>query len=70
MAGALGLQGWVRNRLDGTVEALLEGSVETLDKAQVELKTGPSLSSVERVECREESLDSGPLSGFQVRRTV
>jgi acylphosphatase len=70
MAGTLGLQGWVRNRLDGTVEALLEGSAETLDRAQADLRAGPSLSSVERVECREESLDSGPLSGFQIRQTV
>jgi acylphosphatase len=70
MAGSLGLQGWVRNRLDGTVEALLEGSAEALEKARAELRVGPSLAKVERVESHEEASESGPLGRFQIRQTV
>ena len=40
-ARALGLNGWVRNRSDGSVEALLIGSIEAVDALTVWAHHGP-----------------------------
>jgi len=53
-----GLTGWVRNRSDGSVELLAEGPRAALDTLLEEVKTGPSASSVERVEARWEPASS------------
>ena len=45
-----GLTGWVRNRPDGSVELLAEGPRAALDTLLEDLKTGPSGSTVDRVE--------------------
>ena len=57
-----GVAGSVRNRRDGTVEAVFEGEHDDVD-ALVELcRTGPPAADVERVEVTEEPFEG--LSGF------
>jgi acylphosphatase len=53
-----GLSGWVRNRPDGSVELLAEGPRAMLDTLLEEIKTGPSGSTVDRVETRWEPASS------------
>jgi len=49
-ASKMGLRGWVRNRNDGTVEAVFSGE-EDMVKAMIEAcKTGPATSRVESIE--------------------
>jgi acylphosphatase len=49
-AGNLGLTGWVRNRMDGSVEALAEGDKEGLEALIRALKRGSSSSLVHDVQ--------------------
>jgi acylphosphatase len=65
----LGLRGWVRNRLDGTVEAMIDGPADSV-RAMVEAcRTGPAAGLVTRVD--EEGADSEPLApGFTHKPTV
>jgi acylphosphatase len=44
-----GVRGWVRNRRDGTVEALLIGSGDALGAMEVACRRGPSLARVSEV---------------------
>jgi acylphosphatase len=53
-----GLKGWVRNRPDGTVELLAEGPRAALDTLLEDVKTGPSGSTVDRVETNWEPASS------------
>ena len=48
-AGALGLFGWVRNRSDGTVEAVVAGSVAAVGAMLADCRVGPPAASVSRV---------------------
>ena len=58
-AALLGIGGWVRNNLDGTVEAELIGTPDKIDGMMSYLRQGPRLSQVDRVEViREEEIDS------------
>jgi len=45
-----GLRGWVRNRRDGTVEALIIGIDAALGEMEEECRRGPRLSRTDRVE--------------------
>ena len=45
-ATALGLDGWVRNRADGTVEALLAGPAEAVEAMVEACWTGPPAARV------------------------
>ncbi len=49
-AEILGLEGWVRNRRDGTVEALAEGSGDAVEKLIKACWQGPPSALVTRVE--------------------
>jgi acylphosphatase len=53
-AQARGVQGWVRNRPDGVVEAVFEGPVEPVEAMCAWCETGPAHARVERVEVSEE----------------
>jgi acylphosphatase len=66
-AGRRGLDGWVRNRRDGTVEAVLAGPAPELDEALAEIGRGPALARVDAVET-EAAEDPG--RGFSVRPTA
>src|SRR5579863_1044689 len=52
-ANALGVTGWVRNRSDGSVEALLQGSPEQLAEMCAWLSEGMSAALVERLDVVE-----------------
>jgi len=45
-----GLDGWVRNRRDGAVEALISGPAERVDDLVEALHTGPPVARVTGVE--------------------
>ena len=45
-----GLAGWVRNRCDGTVEAVLQGEAAAVEAVQAWARRGPPAARVERVE--------------------
>jgi acylphosphatase len=63
-ARSRGTAGWVRNRPDGTVEAVFEGEPDDVE-ALVELcRTGPRGAEVERVDVAVESPEG--VSGFRV----
>lgn len=65
-AASLNLNGWVRNRWDGSVEVLAEGPRLELDKLLSELYRGPYASDVRGVTPEWEPA-SGGLSGFTIR---
>lgn len=49
-----GVAGWVRNLIDGRVEALFEGDQASVDRMIAWCRHGSPLSRVESVEVREE----------------
>jgi acylphosphatase len=49
-AGGLGLRGWVRNRNDGSVEAVFCGEEETVMTMIESCKDGPMMARVDRIE--------------------
>ena len=65
-ARRLGLRGYVRNLLDGSVEARAEGAREDLEVFVREVRRGPALSRVD--DCRLAWVAaSGAYTGFGVR---
>jgi len=64
-AREVGVNGWVRNRPDGTVEAVFEGSEEQVAAMVGYCRQGPSWARVERIEEFEEAPED--LGGFGVR---
>jgi acylphosphatase len=68
VACALGLAGWVRNRRDGSVEALFSGAAENVAEMLRRCHDGPAAAVVGSVEVLEEGGD--PPGGFEVRATV
>ncbi|PWC54323.1 acylphosphatase [Azospirillum sp. TSO22-1] len=48
-ASALGLNGWVRNRADGTVEALFAGPADRVDAMLAACREGPPAAVVRDV---------------------
>jgi acylphosphatase len=60
-----GAAGWVRNRPDGTVEAVFEGDPEGVESLVRLAGEGPRGAEVERVEVFEENPEG--LSGLEVR---
>jgi acylphosphatase len=49
-ARAHGLEGWVRNRRDGSVEALFAGPAEVVSEMVARCRRGPSSARVETVQ--------------------
>ncbi len=66
-AQELGLNGWVRNRLDGSVEVLAQGSEQNLKALKEWLWQGSPAAQVGSVE--SETIDAEALEGFEVLRT-
>jgi acylphosphatase len=60
-ARALQLTGWVRNRLDGRVEAVIEGPSASVATMLEKLKKGPRTANVTNVE----STDQAPKGEFK-----
>jgi acylphosphatase len=63
-ARSRGVAGWVRNRPDGTVEAVFEGGPEAVAALVDFCREGPRGAEVERVDVVSESPDG--LAGFRV----
>lgn len=66
-ARAHGVDGWVRNRADGTVEALLGGDQETVQRLIDRCREGPKRARVDRIEVTETT--EPPPAGFVQRPT-
>ena len=64
-ARAPGLTGEVRNRHDGAVEVVAEGDSEALATLRRQLRDGPRMAEVERVEVAEEPA-TGEFRGFEI----
>ncbi len=64
----LGLDGWVRNRLDGSVEAVLAGESTDIDTMLRLLESGPPMASVEKV--AYETVAEAVAPGFIQRPTA
>lgn len=52
-----GVQGWVRNRCDGSVEAVLSGAPEKVDTVIEACRRGPFAARVEALDLRQGSAD-------------
>ena len=66
-ARQLGISGWVRNRSDGSVEAVVHGAAAAVDAIIECARRGPRAAQVNSVEVREES---GDYALFETRPTV
>jgi acylphosphatase len=64
-AERVGVAGWVRNRGDGTVEAVFEGDADAVEQMCRWCESGPSHAQVERVDVSDQ--ESTGLTGFEVR---
>jgi acylphosphatase len=60
-----GVSGWVRNRPDGTVEAILEGPAAAVRAVEVFCASGPEQARVQRVDATDEEPEG--IAGFSVR---
>ena len=61
-----GVAGWVRNRIDGTVEAIVHGSQEAVDALLAWARRGPPSAQVTDVEVNDED---GNFEGFVQKPT-
>lgn len=67
-AETLGLDGWVRNRRDGTVEACFCGAVPMVQEMVSRCRTGPIAAHVESVQ--EEAAEPVSEAGFKQLPTI
>ena len=67
-AGSLSLDGWVRNRRDGAVEAVFGGAPDQVADMLKQCERGPSLARVTQVRIVEEGFGVEP--GFTVLATA
>ncbi|PZU06994.1 acylphosphatase [Sphingomonas sp.] len=68
-ARALGLDGWVRNRADGSVEAVVRGPREMIDTIIARAREGSPASRVADVIVTDDA-PAETLRGFEKRPTV
>lgn len=66
-AERLGLTGWVRNRLDGSVEAVVAGDAGAVEQLLAWARRGPPAAQVLAVEVTPAQ---GEFSGFEPRPTA
>lgn len=69
-AQALGLAGWVRNRTDGSVEALLLGDETTVLDLLDWSRRGPPHAAVSHIEVELPDNTETPAAGFVRRPTL
>ena len=67
-AQRLGVAGWVRNRRDGSVEAVVRGEAAAVQALLAWARQGPPGASVREVRASAAREDS--FSGFELRPTV
>lgn len=63
-ARAAGVRGWVRNRPDGTVEALFEGEPQAVEQMVAWARSGPPQAAVTGVEVT--SVPASNATGFRI----
>lgn len=68
-AEGLGIQGWVRNRADGSVEAVVEGAPEAVESIIARARMGSPASRVEDV-AESDDAPVETLDGFEQRPTA
>ncbi len=66
-AQQLGVTGWVRNRADGSVEAMVAGTAEQVSMIMNWARRGPPNATVEHVAVE---LGEGEFSGFEQRSSL
>jgi acylphosphatase len=69
-AQKLGVAGWVRNRSDGSVEALARGAPHALQALAAWARRGPPAARVAAVRIEELAEDAVPQTGFELRPTL
>ena len=67
-ATTLGLSGWVRNRRDGSVEAVISGPSDRIDAMLARCRRGPAAARVDDITVADSS-DTAP-SPFEIRATI
>ena len=67
-AKARGLSGWVRNRSDGTVEAMVSGADAAVQDMLRACTQGPPASTVSGIDIKNEK--EAPSAGFVRRQTL
>lgn len=67
-AQELGLRGWVRNRRDGSVEALLDGPEDRVAALLALCRQGPPAARVDSLESK--TVAASVPGGFEERPTV
>jgi acylphosphatase len=60
-----GVSGWIRNRADGSVEAVFEGENDAVDALVAWCHEGPDRARVDAVEVTEQPVEGA--AGFWVR---
>lgn len=68
VANKLALSGWVRNRPDGSVEALFQGPAAAVEEMLAWCHKGPVAARVDRVTVTDETVDPTLPNPFKVRR--
>lgn len=67
-AQSIGIQGWVRNRVDGSVEAVFCGSNNNVNEMIKRCRKGPPLARVDSIDVAE--ADHQGFDGFEKRPTI
>lgn len=61
---AMGLKGWARNRLDGSVEVMVQGSADQAQAFAEKLQQGPAFSVVQKVQAQ--TLEKNQFADFEI----
>jgi acylphosphatase len=64
-ADRYGVSGWVRNKRDGTVEAIFEGDQESVNLSLEWCKEGPPYSKVTNIDVKWNNY-TGEFQGFEI----
>ena len=65
-ARSAGINGWVRNRRDGTVEAVVQGGPQAVEKIVAWAKRGPPAARVTQVDAQAaRGVFDRPYTGFE-----
>lgn len=65
-AKELGLSGWAKNQLDGTVHIVIQGETEKIDEFVEWTKEGSPMAEVKKVDVIDRSEETA-LEGFEVK---
>ncbi|VVD65752.1 acylphosphatase [Pandoraea soli] len=69
-ARRIGLNGWVRNRRDGTVEAIAQGEADQLLALCEWMREGPQHAQVSSCDVDKAWVADSPIKGFEQRASI